>query len=59
MTVIALTGGGGGHVTELMSERDVHLCVPHVVTARIQETHILLVHCLCDAVDCALLGEEN
>jgi D-sedoheptulose 7-phosphate isomerase len=59
MTVVALTGRGGGHVAELMGERDVHLCVHHTVTARIQEMHILLIHCLCDAIDCALLGEEN
>jgi D-sedoheptulose 7-phosphate isomerase len=58
MMVIALTGRGGGRIGELMSSRDVHLCVPHSVTARIQEMHILLIHCLCDAVDCGLLGEE-
>jgi D-sedoheptulose 7-phosphate isomerase len=59
MTVVALTGRGGGRIAELLRERDVHLCVPHAATARIQETHILLIHCLCDAIDCALLGEEN
>ena len=58
MMVIALTGRGGGRIGELMTPRDVHLCVPHSVTARIQEMHILLIHCLCDAVDCGLLGEE-
>lgn len=59
MSVVALTGRDGGRVGELMGARDVHLCVPHAVTARIQETHILLIHCLCDTIDCALLGEEN
>jgi len=59
MTVIALTGRGGGNAGELLGPRDVHLCVPHSVTARIQEMHILLIHCLCDAVDCTLLGEEG
>jgi D-sedoheptulose 7-phosphate isomerase len=59
MTVVALTGRGGGRIAEVLRDRDVHLCVPHAVTARIQETHILLIHCLCDAIDCALLGEEN
>src|SRR3989442_7289803 len=40
MSVVALTGKGGGRVSELMGARDVHLCVPHTVTARIQEMHV-------------------
>jgi D-sedoheptulose 7-phosphate isomerase len=58
MRVIALTGRGGGHIGALMGERDVHLCVPHERTARIQEVHLLMIHCLCDAVDNTLLGDE-
>ena len=38
---------------------DVHLCVPHDRTARIQEVHLLMIHCLCDAIDNTLLGEER
>ena len=59
MTVIALTGRNGGRLAERLSETDVHICVPHERTARIQEVHILVVHCLCDAVDTQLLGEQD
>jgi D-sedoheptulose 7-phosphate isomerase len=59
MTVIALTGHGGGKMNELLTETDVHICVPHERTARIQEVHILTLHCLCDAVDLQLLGEQE
>jgi D-sedoheptulose 7-phosphate isomerase len=59
MTVIALTGRGGGKLREQLGETDVHICVPHERTARIQEVHILVLHCLCDAVDLQLLGEQE
>lgn len=59
MTVIALTGNGGGKVRELLTDTDVHVCVPHARTARIQEVHLLVLHCLCDAVDLQLLGEQE
>jgi D-sedoheptulose 7-phosphate isomerase len=59
MRVVALTGKGGGRIAELLSPADVHLCVPHSSTARIQEVHILTIHCLCDAVDASLLGDES
>jgi D-sedoheptulose 7-phosphate isomerase len=59
MTVIALTGRNGGKLRERLTETDVHICVPHDRTARIQEVHILVVHCLCDAVDTQLLGEQD
>jgi D-sedoheptulose 7-phosphate isomerase len=59
MTVIALTGRGGGKIRELLLDTDVHICVPHDRTARIQEVHILVLHCLCDAVDNQLLGEQE
>ncbi len=58
MGVIALTGRNGGMIGELLSADDIHLCVQHNSTARIQEVHILCLHCLCDAVDCILLGVE-
>lgn len=57
MPVVALTGKGGGRIGEMLHEGDVHLCVPHARTARIQEVHLLIIHCLCDGIDHALLGE--
>ena len=59
MAVIALTGRSGGKMRELLTETDVHICVPHERTARIQEVHLLVIHCLCDAVDLQLLGSEE
>jgi D-sedoheptulose 7-phosphate isomerase len=59
MTVVALTGRGGGKMREALTETDVHICVPHERTARIQEVHLLTLHCLCDAVDLLLLGEQE
>lgn len=58
MSVIALTGKNGGSMAELLGPEDVHICVPHSNTARIQEVHILCLHCMCDAIDCLLLGVE-
>jgi len=58
MGVIALTGKSGGTMAELLGPDDIHLCVPHANTARIQEVHILCLHCMCDAIDCLLLGVE-
>ena len=58
MRVVALTGKGGGRIGELLAPGDVHLCVPHPRTARIQEVHLLMIHCLCDAIDATLLGDE-
>lgn len=59
MTVIALTGRRGGALRERLSETDVHLAVPHERPARIHELHLLALHCLCDAVDLQLLGDED
>ena len=59
MTVVALTGRSGGKLGALLMDTDVHICVPHDRTARIQEVHGLTLHCLCDAVDQQLLGEQE
>lgn len=59
MTVVALTGRGGGKLRESLTETDVHVCVPHERGARIREVHLLVLHCLCDAVDLLLLGEQE
>lgn len=57
LRVIALTGRGGGQIGAMLNEDDVHLCVPHDRTLRIQEVHILLLHALCDGIDAQLLGD--
>jgi D-sedoheptulose 7-phosphate isomerase len=57
--VIALTGRNGGGLAEQMTDHDVFLCVPTESAARIQEVHLLVIHCLCDAVDSVLLGVEE
>lgn len=59
MHVVALTGRDGGRIGALLGESDVHLCVPHERTARIQEVHLLMIHCLCEAIDNTLLGDES
>lgn len=59
MRVIALTGNDGGRIGELLGADDIHLCAPAERTARIQELHLLILHCLCDGIDCLLLGVED
>ena len=58
MRLVALTGRGGGEMAKLLTAEDVHVCVPHAQTARIQEVHLLTLHCLCDGIDAMLLGAE-
>jgi len=58
MGVVALTGKNGGKMGEVLAPSDIHICVPASSTARIQEVHLLALHCLCDAIDCLLLGVE-
>jgi D-sedoheptulose 7-phosphate isomerase len=53
--IIALTGNGGGKIASLLDENDIHLCAPSTRTARIQETHLVLLHAICDGVDHLLL----
>ncbi|QWE22682.1 phosphoheptose isomerase [Polynucleobacter sp. AP-Jannik-300A-C4] len=53
--IIALTGNGGGKIASLLDADDIHLCAPSTRTARIQETHLVLLHALCDGVDHLLL----
>ncbi len=59
LRVIALTGKDGGEIGRMLREGDVHLCVPAQRTARIQEVHLLCIHCLCDGIDRLLLGVEE
>lgn len=56
MSVIALTGKDGGAVAESLSDDDIELRVPAERTARIQETHITIIHALCDLIDYQLFG---
>jgi D-sedoheptulose 7-phosphate isomerase len=53
---VALTGRGGGKMAGLLGPGDVHVCVPHDRTMRIQEVHLLALHCLCDGIDFQLFG---
>ena len=59
MMVVALTGREGGVMATQLSEGDVELRVPSDVTARIQEVHLLIIHCLCDLIDQHLFGAEG
>jgi D-sedoheptulose 7-phosphate isomerase len=57
--VVALTGKGGGTIGRQLKSDDIHLCVPADRTARIQEVHLLTLHCLCDGIDALILGESQ
>jgi len=59
MVVIALTGKGGGKMNEVLFDTDLQICVPNDRTARIQEVHLLTLHCLCDGIDAMLLGDAD
>jgi len=56
MGVIALTGNDGGKIPDHLQERDIEIRIPANETARIQETHLLVIHCICDIVDFRLFG---
>ncbi len=58
MNVIALTGKEGGKIPHLLKTTDVEIRIPSSSTPRIQETHILIIHCLCDYIDCMLFGTD-
>jgi len=57
MLVIALNGRNGGELGNLLRGDDVNICVHGPTTARIQEVHGLIIHCLCDLIDYQLLGQ--
>ena len=58
MSVVALTGADNG-MAELLGETDVHVAVPHERAARIVECHALVLHCMADALDLQLMGEQD
>jgi len=57
MRVVALTGRDGGEMARVLRPDDILICVDAKSTARIQEVHLLALHCLCDIIDYHLLGE--
>ena len=57
--VVALTGRGGGKIAAQLAADDLHLCVPAERTGRIQEVHLLTLHCLCDGIDTLILGDAS
>jgi len=59
MRVVALTGRDGGRMAGLLDGEDVEIRVPASRTARIQEVHLLVIHCLCDLIDTTLLGAPD
>jgi D-sedoheptulose 7-phosphate isomerase len=58
MRIVALTGKGGGAIAALLSDADVLVCVPDDRMTRIQEVHLLIIHCFCDGIDVALFGGD-
>jgi len=56
--VVALTGGDGGDIANAMTQDDVEIRIPSQRTARIQEVHLLTIHCLCDIIDQSLFADS-
>jgi D-sedoheptulose 7-phosphate isomerase len=59
MRIVALTGKDGGTLAKMLTDADVHINVPHNRTARIQEVHLVTIHCICDGIDVALFGGDD
>jgi len=59
MHVVLLTGRDGGRAATMLEESDVEIRVPSTSTPRIQEVHLLIIHCLCDLVDHQLFGQGD
>lgn len=59
MIIIALTGATGGKMKTILTPSDIALCVNSATTARIQETHLLIIHCLCALIDYQLFGHDE
>lgn len=56
MKIVMLSGKDGGEMAQLLSESDIEVRVPSDRTARIQEVHLVVIHCLCDFIDTKLFG---
>ena len=59
MQVVALSGRDGGTMAALLQEADIEIRVPATSTARTQEVHLLVIHCLCDLIDQHFASQEN
>jgi phosphoheptose isomerase len=59
INVIALTGQDGGRIAGLLTEKDIEIRVPAFDTPRIQEAHLLIIHCICDIIDFELFGHGD
>ncbi len=59
LRTVALTGNGGGRMSAALGPDDVSVCVPHKRTMRIQEVHLLVLHCLCDGIYSQLYGVKK
>ena len=59
MRVVALTGRDGGKIGTLLQPNDIHICVPTLSTARTQEVHLLVLHCICDGIDHLMFGDKK
>ena len=59
MQVVALSERDGGTMAALLQEADIEICVPASSTARTQEVHLLVIHCLCDLIDQHIASQEN
>lgn len=57
MKVVALSGRDGGRMAGLLDGDDIEIRIPATGTARIEEVHLVVIHCLCDLIDTALLGD--
>ena len=58
MRIVALTGAECAEIVAQLAEEDIHICVPHERVARVQEIHLLTIHCLCDGIDAELFGGD-
>ena len=59
MLVVVLSGNDGGTMASLLTEQDIEVRVPSNRTARIQEVHLVVIHCLCDFIDTRLFGDDE
>ena len=58
--IVVMSGKDGGKMAPLLNDKDVEIRVPSDRTARIQEVHLLIIHCLCDFIDTTLFpGDES
>jgi D-sedoheptulose 7-phosphate isomerase len=59
MTIVVLAGRGAAAFGELLADTDVLVAVPHERASRVAEMHMLVLHCLCDALDFQLMGDQE